>query len=329
MLDIHGIEANKRALLNDLRQLIEEALEPFADALREFLEQVRAGQFGSHWRGAWQSFVETQAEAGFNIDAESVSRLEQLMEDWERAIATRRSVTARTCQPRAASIIVGQDEAETRRIVRGVSGYDLFSARVVARGKTDDKQGGSAAHQNPSDRPKEFRFRVYDIARRGAEDQNKVIGDLKLTLKVDVSPCMIDTNGRCHGRVFLSLFFDWAPQTVHPEQNPLSTGSYMLSDDTHSVPIVYLRNGHSFARFPIVQPKLASPVKTPCTGFTLDRVLRVYGVNTTSLQPAPIDLFRIRIHVEVGPCGKKGAQHVTFELSNQLLNAGVRPPDEI
>lgn len=84
MLDIYGIEENQRALLNDLRQLIEEALEPFADALREFLEQVRAGQFGSHWREAWQNFVESQAEAGFNIDAESVSRLEQLMESWER-----------------------------------------------------------------------------------------------------------------------------------------------------------------------------------------------------------------------------------------------------
>ena len=64
MLDIYGIEANRRALLADLKQLIEEALQPFADDLREFLERVRAGQFGGDWRGAWDTFVETQAEAG-------------------------------------------------------------------------------------------------------------------------------------------------------------------------------------------------------------------------------------------------------------------------
>jgi RHS repeat-associated protein len=61
---------------------------------------------------------------------------------------------------------------------------------------------------------KAVRFRVYDIRRRGPEDQDKVIGDLKLTLNVDTSPCKVDCDGACRGRVFLSLFFDWTPQTV-------------------------------------------------------------------------------------------------------------------
>jgi hypothetical protein len=80
MLDLHGIEANRRALLEDLKQLIEEVLQPFADDLREFLTRVRAGQFGNEWRSAWQDFVATQAEAGFNMDADSIGRLVQLME---------------------------------------------------------------------------------------------------------------------------------------------------------------------------------------------------------------------------------------------------------
>lgn len=84
MLDLYGIEANKRALLADLKQLIEEALQPFADDLREFLERVRAGQFGSDWRRGWDTFVETQADAGFNIEADSANRLVQLMESWEQ-----------------------------------------------------------------------------------------------------------------------------------------------------------------------------------------------------------------------------------------------------
>src|SRR3954468_11154254 len=84
MLDLHGIEANKRAMLQNLMQLIEEALQPFADDLREFLERARAGQFGSEWRATWQSFAETQAEAGFNMDADSIGRLVQLMESWQQ-----------------------------------------------------------------------------------------------------------------------------------------------------------------------------------------------------------------------------------------------------
>jgi hypothetical protein len=102
MLDIHGIEENRRALLNNLRQLIEEALQPFADDLREFLQRVRGGQFGSEWRGAWQTFVETQADAGFNIEADSVSRLVRLMESWEQ-----QSPGARASEPTRIAIQSG------------------------------------------------------------------------------------------------------------------------------------------------------------------------------------------------------------------------------
>jgi len=91
MLDLYGIEANRRALLADLKQLIEEALQPFADDLREFLERVRGGQFGRDWRGAWDNFVETQADAGFNIEADSVTRLVRLMESWERQMPDARA----------------------------------------------------------------------------------------------------------------------------------------------------------------------------------------------------------------------------------------------
>jgi len=114
MLDIYGIEANRRALLADLKQLIEEALQPFADDLREFLERVRAGQFGGDWRGAWDTFVETQAEAGFNIDAESASRLVQLMEGWERARMAGRAASA----SRPAQIAVAPGRAEDRTNAR-------------------------------------------------------------------------------------------------------------------------------------------------------------------------------------------------------------------
>jgi hypothetical protein len=94
MLDMSAIETNKRALLADLKQLIEEALQPFADDLREFLERVRARQFGPDWRRAWQNFAETQANAGFTIEADSDTRLVQLMESWERARMAGRAPSA-------------------------------------------------------------------------------------------------------------------------------------------------------------------------------------------------------------------------------------------
>jgi hypothetical protein len=107
MLDIHGIEANKRALLEDLIQLIEEALQPFAEDLREFLERVRGGQFGSDWRDAFHVFVETQADAGFYIDADSVTRLVQLMESWER-----QTPGARPSEPTRIAVRAGDNAAQ-------------------------------------------------------------------------------------------------------------------------------------------------------------------------------------------------------------------------
>lgn len=133
MLDIYGIEANRRALLADLKQLIEEALQPFADDLREFLERVRGGAFGPNWRDAWDTFVETQADAGFNIEADSASRLVQLMESWERGHKAQARILTKagaTTSPTSALLSAVQ-ALQTDRAIEPSS--STFVQREIAR----------------------------------------------------------------------------------------------------------------------------------------------------------------------------------------------------
>jgi len=81
---VRQIEANRRALLEELFRRIEEALEPFAYALDAFLEKLFRGMLPTDWREQWHEFVDQQAGQGFLVTPESAEEFEEWMEAWAR-----------------------------------------------------------------------------------------------------------------------------------------------------------------------------------------------------------------------------------------------------
>jgi hypothetical protein len=76
----HKIEANRRALIEDIFRRLEKALEPFADDLECFLAALFQARLPSDWREQWHEFVDDQATKGFTVQPESVVSLENWIE---------------------------------------------------------------------------------------------------------------------------------------------------------------------------------------------------------------------------------------------------------
>ena len=153
---------------------IEEALQPFADDLREFLERVRAGQFGGEWRGAWQEFVYTQTAAGFNIEPDNASRLLQLMESWEEQ-RTQGALDAR--QPTHIAVQSGDHARHDSRS----SARDVFDATGPTVEHTYYNAFGARRGSEPS----------FDLSSASQATSRDLSGSVKLNLTPD-SPDSMD-----------------------------------------------------------------------------------------------------------------------------------------
>ena len=76
------LEANRRALIEDIFRRVETALRPFVDSLDVLLSGLAQGRSPADWRNRWHDFLADQAALGYCVEPKSARELEDWIEAW-------------------------------------------------------------------------------------------------------------------------------------------------------------------------------------------------------------------------------------------------------